>query len=293
MAIVSGPASNGIGGRLAGILGVSNIEVKHRIFPDGESYINIPDIDDDEAVVVQSTYYPQDKHLMELLFIADELRRRGIEKITAVVPYLAYARQNRDFSRGDATSINTVMEAFHCVGIRSLVVVEPHKKEVVKPFRGKSAIVSISKSLVKELEKRVKDPFVLSPDEGGLDRAVEMAALLNCEYDHVEKERNKSTGKLSAENLRNTEIRGREVIIIDDMISTGGTVAQAAGIAKKNGASRIIVAAAHLLMDDGAYERIGKAGVVEVYGANTIPNGKARQVDISEDVAEALTEMQK
>jgi ribose-phosphate pyrophosphokinase len=294
MIVLDGPAGNGIGANVAKRLDAAYALVNHKVFPDGESYIRIPSLEEDDTVaVVQSTYAPHEKHLIELLFMIDALKEMGTKHIVAVVPYLAYVRQNRMFTANEAVSINTVMRLLSESGAEALVTVEPHRYDVVSLFEGKFEIVDPSAAFAEELGKRVKTPFVVATDGGDMVRAKKMAELLDCEYDFIEKERDLATNKVRAVSSLTADLKGKEVVIFDDVISTGGTIELAAKMAVSNGAKKVIAAAAHLVMANNAYERITGAGVSEIYGTNTIPFPRAHLIDVSAQIADAMKKIVK
>ena len=139
--VLEGPAANGIGKGIAERLSCGFGKIEHKIFPDGESYIRMPAIEGENFAVVQSTYAPSEKHLIELLFMIDALKDMGKEKLTAVVPYLAYSRHDRRFSEGEAVSINTILRLLSESGIERLITVEPHREEPFSSFSGKYTII--------------------------------------------------------------------------------------------------------------------------------------------------------
>lgn len=289
MIILEGPAGNGIGLGVSKSLKSSYCSVEHKLFPDGESYIKIPKLPDGDSVaVVQSTYFPHEKHLIELLFMIDALKEMGIKHITAVVPYLAYVRQNKMFTAREAVSINTVMRLLSESGAESFVTVEPHRYDVVSLFEGRAEIVDPTEAFAEALSGNVKDPFVIATDGGDMVRAKKLADLLDCESDYIEKERDPVTGKVSAISGLHSDLTKKDVVIFDDVISSGSTIELAARMASSKGANRIIAAASHLVMAGDSYERIMKAGVSELYGTGTVPFKHAKIVDISGMIAEVI-----
>lgn len=294
MIIIEGPAGNRIGEDIARILKVSLIRIEPRFFPDGESRIKIPDLPEhSDVVIVQSTYFPQDKHMMELFFIADALKERGVESITAVVPYLAYARQNRKFEEEDIVSIGTALKLVSEAGVSTLITVEPHKSEALSFFKGKTIIVDASEAFYREISKQVKKPFILSPDNGGIERAKKIASMLGCKYGFIEKERDLKTGMIKAGGSVREDLAGKDIVIVDDIISSGGTIENASRLAASKGARSIIAVAVHLVMVGDAYERMANAGVSEVYGTNTIPYEKAKLIDLSGYIAGTIRNARK
>ncbi len=253
MLILEGPAGNGIGFGMARALGTECKSVAHGRFPDGESYIKIPRVQKGEdVVVVQSTYSPQEKRIVELLFMIDALRREGAGSITAVIPYLAYARQNKAFSDGEVSSAGVIMKLLSESGAEALVTVEPHDASVISKFRGRRAVVDPVSVFAPVILKEVKSPVVIATDRGDLERAKRLAGKLGCACEHVEKRRDLSTGNVSATNRLGSDLGANEAVIFDDMISSGGTVELTARMAAEKGCRKIVAAASHLIMADGA-----------------------------------------
>jgi len=291
MIIVGGTATNGIDDNLAKIVKTPLIKVEHKIFPDGESYIRIPQlISGQEVYVVQSLYPPQDKHIIELLLILETLSDMKNNKITAVIPYLAYARQDRRFKEGEAVSIKTVLNAIKRAGADSLIVIEPHKVEELSYFNGEVKIADPTPEIAREVKKRVERPFVLAPDRGALERAKRLANELQCEYSFIEKERDRDTGGVRIKNLPDIKVKDMDVILIDDIISTGGTMIQAAQAVYKLGARKVIAASFHALFIENAYERMINSGIREIITTNTLPQdpNKVTIVDVSPSIARKL-----
>ncbi|MBB5252697.1 ribose-phosphate diphosphokinase [Sulfurisphaera ohwakuensis] len=291
MIIIGGTATNGIDENLSKIISVPLLKVEHKVFPDGESYIRIPQhITNQEILVVQSLYPPQDKHFVELLLILETLADMKNNKITAIVPYLAYSRQDRRFKEGEALSIKTILNAIARAGADVLIVIEPHKEEELSYFGKEVKIADPMPELAKEVSKKVEKPFVLAPDRGALERAKRLAEQLNAEYSYIEKERDRDTGEVRIKNLPELRLSGKDVIIVDDIISTGGTMIQATRAAYEHGARKVISVAVHSLFLDNAYEKLINSGVKEIVTTNTIPQdpSKVAVVDVSPAIARKI-----
>lgn len=289
MFILGGTASNGIDIHLSRILGADLGKIETTKFPDGEIKVKVPEIADKRIVLVQSTYYPQEKNLFELLLAAHALKERDAE-VTAVIPYLAYARQNKSFYPGEAVSINTVMDLLRSVGITSLMTVNPHKNGPLMNFKGKVSIVNVENTLANAVKRQFSNPVVLAPDLGGLDMAKNAASVMGCEYTYLDKLRD-AYGNVSIKETHGGNLKDKDVIIFDDIISSGSTIELAARYAYSEGAVSVSAAGVHLIMVDGATERLKNAGVERIFGTNTVPYEKAEVVDISEDVADGIRRM--
>ncbi len=289
MLVISGSADTGIGENIAKSLGAEYLSSSFKTFPDGEMLVRADcDAKNEDVVIVQSTYAPQDRHLMELFFLSQSILKQKPLSITAVVPYLAYLRQDKPFTPGESVSAEAVLDLLYSAGISNLVVVQPHKLETLEKFKGKSKAVLPVKSLMDYALREIENPYLLAPDKGSFPFAKEAAKLLNCDCTFIDKERNISTGEVSIKNAPAERFDGKNVIIFDDMISTGGTTAQAAKFAYSRGASDVIAIAVHLLMSGNAFATLRESGISGIYGANTIPAPNTYQIDVSEEIASAV-----
>jgi ribose-phosphate pyrophosphokinase len=279
--IAAGPASVDIAEELASRLGAKLIKVESTDFPDGESKVKILDEPRNKSVaVVQSLYAPQDKHFFQLLLIAHKLSEDGAD-VNAVVPYLAYARQDKEFLRGEVVSLGVISHLMRSVGVRRLVTVDIHSAQGLGLF----SIPAYSCSAIPLLAEyvntnyKLKDPIAVSPDFGSSSRVEAFAAVIKSEYISFKKTRNRETGEIVTEE-QPLNLSGRDAIIVDDMISTGGSVAKCAQLLKRYGAVHVIASCTHALMVGGAVEKIIKAGVDDIVASNTVPS-KYTKVDVA------------
>ena len=292
MIVLGLTATNGVDKEIAEALKASHVVVEHKVFPDGESYIRIPvSVDNEHVVIVQSTYKPQDKHLVELLLAVEAVKDLGAKTITVITPYLAYARQDKRFRTGEAISIKTILRSIRCAGADTLIVVEIHKEHVLTYFTGTAINVSAMDALAEYFKDKVENPLVLAPDTGALPRAKRFAEIIGGDYDYLEKTRDRITGEVKV-RPKTISVKGRVVVIVDDIISTGKTMALAAKQALENGAREVYAACAHALFVDGAYERLRKAGIREVVATNTVPVPKGVvSVSVAPYIAKTISEL--
>ncbi|AFL95523.1 ribose-phosphate pyrophosphokinase [Thermococcus cleftensis] len=259
-------------------LGGELIEVEIRKFPDGEKYVRVLG-SGEEATVVQSTFAPQDEKIIELLLIADALRERGVERLRAVVPYFAYSRQDRVTKEGEPVSVRAVMRALGLY-YDELYVFDLHNPETLKFFPGKAVNLSPARAIAEYFAERLGEGIVLAPDRGALERAAAVAEKLGLEYSHFEKRRISPT-EVQMRPV-DVDVKGRNVLIVDDIISTGGTMIKAANLLREMGAEKVFVAATHGVFAEGAIERVSRA-VDELAVTNTIPTPVSR-ISIVPDV---------
>ena len=252
-------------------LGAEILEVELKKFPDGEKYVRVMG-SGSEATVVSSTFYPQDERILELLLIGDALREKGFEKLRAVVPYFAYSRQDRVVKEGEPVSVRAVMRALGLY-YDELYVIDIHNPRTLSHFPGKAINVSPARAIAEYFGEKLGEGIVLAPDRGALGRAKAVAELLGVEYSHFEKHRISPTEV----EMRPVEVDvfGKNVLIVDDIISTGGTMIKASSILRKLGAGRIFVGVTHGVFAEGAVERVSKA-VDELAVTNTIPTPVSR-----------------
>lgn len=273
---------------MAELLGVEAVPVESRAFPDGESYIRLTrNIHDKEAIVIQSTYPPQDRHLVQLFLIIDAARDQGAESITVVVPYLAYARQDKRFREGEALSAKTIMSLIEASGATRLITFDIHQQSTLKHFHIPSTSLSAMPAVAQYFAKQdLERPIVIAPDRGALDKAEIVAEELKADHDFLDKRRDVISGKVTTAEKR-MDVQGRDVIIVDDIIVTGSSVANAASIASRQGAHCIFVACTHALLQEGALQKLLKAGVKSVVGTNCV-EGEFSQISVASLIADAV-----
>lgn len=280
--LIAGPASQILGVKIAQELGIEVLNTEVKVFPDGENYlrINIEDetlIADKEIIIVHSTgpssSANQNSRLMELFMMIDAVKRMGAAKIIVVAPYLAYARQDKVFRPGESQFAYVIFNIINSLGIDELYVVDIHAPDVLDFCSCKAVNIDSMKLLADYImSKGTKDIVVVSPDKGAIERSQAFAKHFgeNVPVDVFEKERDVTTGDIKMSGR--LSLNGKDVVIADDIIATGGTMASAIELARKSGANKIYAIATHALLLGQAKYRILKAGADEIIGTDAIDN---------------------
>jgi len=291
MKILPGPASKELGEKIAQLLGVQTVPVFFKNFPDGESYVRLEgEVEGETAVIVQTTSPPQDTRLMQLALIADAARRNNAVKVVAVVPYLAYARQDKVFLKGEPISIEAVARMLKAAGVDSLLTVNVHQQNILTKFPLQAKSISAIRLLAEHFKQRgFKGAFALAPDKGAISIAEEAAKVLGGDYGYLEKHRDRYTGLVSVEK-KEFDVKGKTAIIFDDMISTGGTIVAAANVLRELGAAKVYAACVHPLLVGEAERRIREAGVAEIVGTDSVPSPVSK-VSLAPLICQALREL--
>ena len=288
LSIISGKSSENIAKELSKKIKGNLVKSEIRVFPDGESKITlIGKLSKKKSIVVQSIYPPVDTNLVQALSLIAKAKENSSE-VTVVVPYMGYARQDREFLSGEIVTMKVLGKLFKGAGASKIIVVDIHSLIGFKHFSIKTKNVTAIPDLVKYFKKlSLKNPLVISPDQGGKERAKEFAKEFNSNYIALDKKRDKKTGKVKIITKKICEVENRDLILVDDMISTGGSIVKAAQFLKKQKCKKIYVACTHALLMNDAEKKIKKAGVTSIISTNTIP-GKTSKVDVSEIIAKAI-----
>jgi len=288
--VVGGPGSVNLAKNISKLLGAPLVSTRTKRFPDGEFYFKFEEkISGEDLLVVQSLYPPQDQHIMELFLILHTARDLGAKSIRVFVPYLAYSRQDRRYLEGECLSSGMLTEILETLGTNALYTVDVHNRRVLERYRIPTYNLTASRELAKYFAaKGLKNPIVISPDdeEIAIERAKCAAETINADYDFLEKKRDRYTGEIVTYEKR-MNVEGRDAIIIDDIISTGKTAANAVRILKKQGARRVFVGASHALLLGDAVKILNEAHAEEIVGTDSVINDYAK-VSVAPIIVEAL-----
>jgi len=285
--VIGGNASKDLAKRIARRLRATYVETQTKIFPDGESKITCGRIPKKSIIiVVQSTYPPVDTNLLQALSIISQAKKAS-SKIYAIIPYMGYARQDKQFLSGEAVTMSIVAKMLQVAGAKKAFVVDIHSKIALNHFKIPIENVSAIPELAKYFKKmKLKNALVVSPDMGGALRAKKFASLLNTDFITLKKSRNRKTGKVRIQSSK-VDVSGRDLILVDDIISTGASVIKATQFLKRQKCKRVFFACTHGLFIGGAERKIKKACASQIISTNTIPRSTSK-VDVSGVIAESI-----
>ena len=266
-------------------------------FSDGEIQVEIMEnVRGKDVYLVQSTCPPANEHLMELLVMADACRRASAGRITAVIPYLGYARQDRrQCAMRVPITAKLVADMIGCAGVNRVLTVDLHADQIQGFFDVPVDNVYASPVLLGEVWKQKYDNMiVVSPDVGGVVRARALARRLdNADLAIIDKRRQRAN-ESQVMNIIG-DVRGRSCILVDDLVDTAGTLCQAAQALKDEGAERVIAYITHPVLSGKAVERIENSALDQLVVTDTIPLGEAarkckriRVLSVAELLAETM-----
>jgi ribose-phosphate pyrophosphokinase len=274
--VIGGSTSEALAEKVAKELNFKAGGLEIRRFPDGEKYLRVLDeVKNEDVAVIESIHHTPDELLFEYLLIVDTLKDLGAKRVIGFIPYFAYARQDERFKPGEALSFRTVSKLMESVGTDEIFTIDMHQHRVLKSsevFRIPSRNLSAMPLLADYVKKTgtLQKPLVIGPDAEAEQWAKLAAERLETDYDVFEKKR---FGDERVEiRPRKASAKGRDVLIVDDIISTGGTIVEASKILLSQGAKRVEVACTHPILAPGALEKIKAAGVQNVIGTDTVPS---------------------
>jgi len=271
--IFSGSAHPKLAAEIAEFLGVSLGQARLRRFPDSEVSFQIDEnIRGTDVFILQPTSNPVDQHLMELMIMTDAFRRSSAARITAVIPYYGYARQDRKDKPRVPISAKLVANVLSASGVNRVLTMDLHKAQIQGFFDIPVDHLFAAPVIVDYLSRQqVEKLTIVAPDAGGAERARAYAKRLGGELAVIDKRRSED-GTAEVMNVIG-EVEGRTCVIADDIIDTAGTIQKGAQALKAAGASRILACAIHGVLSGPAIERIEKSPIEKLIVTNTVPLG--------------------
>lgn len=277
--IFSGNSNPELAKKIAQQMGVELGDVVVTRFSDGEISVNINEsVRGVDAFIIQSTCSPVNRHLMEMLIMIDALKRASAGRITAVIPYYGYARQDRKAKARDPITAKLVANLLTAAGADRILTMDLHANQIQGYFDIPVDHLLGGRILVEHFEKmNIEDLVIVSPDHGSVARARTFAQYLDAPIAIVDKRRPKD----NVSEVMNIigDVRDKNLIILDDMIDTAGTLCNAAEALKKFGAKNIYACCTHPVLSGPAIERIANSDLTEVIVLDTIPLPEAKKID--------------
>ena len=269
--VFSGTANRDLAKRICKYIGVPLGRGTISSFPDGETYVKIEEnIRGHDVFIIQPTCPPTNQHLMELLIMVDAARRASADRITAVIPFFGYARQDRKDQPRVPITAKLVANLLHASGVNRVLTMDLHAQQVQGFFDIPVDHLYSLPVLIKYLRKRLKGKTtVVSPDLGGLKMASAYAEALGANLAIVAKER-KSATETEALYLIG-DVEGSDVLLVDDLTETAGTLTSAADLLKTRGAQKIYAGVSHAVLVDLAIQRLQKSKITELVTTNSTP----------------------
>ncbi len=285
MHIIGGTASQTTAAELAQTLKKPLVNTTSKRFPDQELYIRImDDIHNEDIVIVQTTY--PDPNIIELLLLQDAVNDAGADTITVIIPYYGYGRQDKQFKHGEPISAKTLAEHISLQADK-IITVDPHKEHILDFFTVPALSTTALPAIAHYLQKQGNIDIILAPDKGAKHRAEQVSQIVGCDYDYLEKKRlDGNTVEITPKTL---DAHNKNTAIIDDIISTGGTMAQAIRQLKTQGAKKITIACTHGVFAHGAKEKLRAAGCDHIICTDSIP-GEFSKVKLAKTLAETLSQ---
>lgn len=284
--VFSGTANEEFSKSVAKCLSMPLSEATIKRFSDGEISVQISEsVRGKDIFIIQSTCAPANANLMELLIMTDALRRSSANSITAIVPYFGYARQDRKAAPRVPITAKLVANLFETAGIDRVVTVDLHAGQIQGFFD--IPVDNLYGSIVFKdylLRKNLKNPIIASPDIGGVARARSFAKKLGLDLVIVDKRREKAN-EAEVMNIIG-DVDGKDVILIDDMIDTAGTMVKAAAALKAKGATSAIAFCTHPVLSGKAYDNINNGALDELIVTDTIPLSQTSEKIIVLSVAD-------
>jgi ribose-phosphate pyrophosphokinase len=294
MKLISGTAHRALADRISDALGQPLADVQVTAFPDGETFVKINEnIRGEDIFIIQPSCPPTNHNLMELLIMVDAARRASAERITAVMPFFGYARQDRKDQPRVPITAKLVANLLTSAGVNRVLTMDLHAPQIQGFFDIPVDHLYAKPALIGYLRERLQDTSnltVVSPDVGGVKMARAYAEALGAELAIVAKHRVSAT-KVEAMNVIG-EVEGRDVLLVDDMTETAGTLMAAAEILNRFGAKRIFAGVSHAILGEIAHQRISDSDIEEVITTDSVPQAagpKVKVVGIAPLMAEAIS----
>jgi ribose-phosphate pyrophosphokinase len=287
--IVSGPGSEQIGRSIARLLKIDNLSIYSRTFPDGETYVRLPEgLESKDVVLIHSTGPPQNERLVQLFLLLDTLKDMKIKTFHLVIPYLAYARQDRRQKIGEPISALTIMKLIESLSVSELITVNVHNPKIFQGLKTRvidQSAIPLMADYFKEQGFEGAFSFSLGKKMIDLERAKTAAKILDGPYGHLKTFRDPNSGVVTLEKS-SLNIRGKDAIIFDDVVTTGRTHIKIINELKRQGAEKVYLACVHSLISEEAQELLLR--VVEDFVCTDTVLNRFSKISVAPLIAKAI-----
>ncbi len=286
--VIGSPTSESLAKKIAKKLQAKYLKTTSKVFPDGERKITISGhVNKGTIIVVSSTGPPVDSNLVQTLSLISKSREMS-PNVIAVVPYMGYAKQDKEFLKGEIITISVIAKLFKAAGATRLIVVDFHSPNALHFFKLPTKNLS-AVSLFAEYFKKynLKNPLVISPDMFWKHDAEKFAKYLNTTAIALNKQRNRKTGKIIIKPPFPKFSKGQDMILFDDMVSSGASILKSIQYFKKGNFRKIYVVCTHPIFVGDSERKIKRAGATTIIGTNSI-EGKFSKVDLSGIISKTI-----
>ncbi len=289
--VLSGSAHPELSRLICENLGVAPCEATLTTFPDGETFVQIHEnIRGSDLFIIQPTCPPSNQNLMELLIMVDAVRRASANRITAVLPFFGYARQDRKDRPRVPITAKLVANLLVAAGVDRVLTVDLHAGQIQGFFDIPVDHLYAAPVLIKTIrERNIEDLVVVSPDVGGIKMTHAFAKTLGAPMAIVAKNR-VSAEEVEAHSVIG-DVKGKNVLLVDDLTETAGTLTAAAGLLLEHGAKQIYAGVSHAVLGDKGLSRIEQSPIIELFATNSVPQAvgpKVTALDIAPLLAQAI-----
>jgi ribose-phosphate pyrophosphokinase len=295
--VIVGPASQGLAVKTAQLLKAKTYTTESKVFPDGEVYLRIEcekdeDLKDKDVIIIQTTgagpNSSQNQRIMELIMMISAAKRAQAAKIRVVVPYFAYSRQDKAFRPGESVFAEELCRWIEAAGATEFYSIDIHAPSIYNVFSIPAFNLDPMAVLADEIKKRgITDPVVVCPDKGAYERSRAFAKCMGetTPVEQFQKKRDVKTGEITMDG--ELHVKDKDVIIADDIIATGGTMALAIEIAKKTGAKSVYAVGTHPLLIKNAVFKLLSSGTDVIIGTDTL-DSPSMQASMASVIANGL-----
>lgn len=293
MQIYSGSSHLSLAQKLAKQTGLTLGQVDFSRFESDEVRVLVTEEKvDKEVIILQSLSSPTDHHIIEFLMLVDALRRRGAREITAIIPYMGYSKQDKIFREGESLSVKVVAQMLQIMPLSRLITFDLHNQAILGFFDIPVTNLPATSLFITHFQKQnLANYLVVAPDAGAAKKSSAFAASIGLDVVYIDKKRDLNTGEVKINGISG-EVKGKNIIIVDDMVATGSTLEECSKYLLALGAQSVTIAVTHFLNVQGVAQKLISSGISQIITTNTIdftlPSSKFITLDVSPLLKEAL-----